>query len=137
MSGRIMERMPASVRTSIATFGVEPPEVLLPEDHSEFMQAVADAPECQVAAEQAWNAIVDANEAHHRYVRSRQLDANPPTRKPYFLTVNQIATRWNMSARTVWRMVKDGRLRSILIGSSRRVLEEDVEKCERARIAVA
>ena len=79
----------------------------------------------------------DANEAEQRQWRQKEEGGVVPKRKPYFLTVDQIATRWNVSARTVWRMVKDGRLPSRLIGSSRRVLEADVEQFEAADMAVA
>jgi len=112
------------------------PPVILSEDRREFIRSVAEhQPDAEVSAETHWNNMLEINEAEHR--RQRQQDGAAPTRTPYFLTVDQIATRWNMSARTVWRMVRDGRLPSRLIGSSRRVLEEDVERFEMADMAVA
>lgn len=59
------------------------------------------------------------------------------TKEPYYLTVPQIAVRWNVSERTVWRLISTKELPSVRFGSLRRVLEEDVERFEASARAVA
>jgi len=128
-------KIPPSFRTENARqAGVKPP-VILPEDRLEFLRDIE--PEFQVSAEAHWNNIVDANEDQHRWERQKDDRTVTSKRVPYFLTVEQVASRWNLSARTVWRMVKERRIPSRLIGSSRRILEEDVENFEMKDLAVA
>ena len=43
------------------------------------------------------------------------------------LTVPEVAEMLAVSEITVWRMVRDGRVKSIKIGASRRILAESVE----------
>jgi excisionase family DNA binding protein len=129
--------IPQSVKKQIINKANEKPPVLLPEDRDEFIRSISDEEiGSQVPAETHWNNMVDLNNDEHRLIRRKE-GAVTPLRKPYFLTVDQIAVRWNMSARTVWRMIREKRLPSRLIGSSRRVLEEDVERFEMADMAVA
>jgi len=131
----LIEQIAASVRAEIARQAAEQPQVILPEDREQFLTGVE--PRYQVEAEQAWEDSVKTNESLHRRLRDGAAGGNSPRRTPYFLSVEQVATRWNVSARTVWRMVRDGRLPSTLIGSLRRIREEDVERFETAASAVA
>ena len=132
-------QLPASVRTEIKKQAAERRQIVLPEDRDAFLMGIE--PEHQAEAEHAWNQVVQANEdrdlERERRFRVRDNDGAQARRNPYFLTVPQVASRWNMSERSVWRMVRDGRLASRLIGTSRRVLEEDVEQFESADMAVA
>ncbi|MDD4869855.1 MAG: excisionase family DNA-binding protein [Kiritimatiellae bacterium] len=48
-----------------------------------------------------------------------------------YLTVRQVAQRWQVSERHVWRCIHDGLLRSIMPGGKcRRIFKEDVEAQE-------
>lgn len=104
------------------------PTVLLQEDRESFIAEFGI--EYQTEAENEWNNHVTANEELERNHRSNKTKEYSPRRTPYFLSVEQVATRWNVSTRTVWRMVRDRRLPSTQIGSLRRIREEDLEKIE-------
>lgn len=64
--------------------------------------------------------------------RSAQ-DAVVP-RKRYFLSVRQVASRWNLSERSVWRFLELKQLPTYRFGAARRILEADVEKFENERL---
>lgn len=57
------------------------------------------------------------------------ISMNEPSRLGY-LTVRQVSQRWQVSERHVWRMMKDGRLQSIMLGDCRRIPKEEVEAHE-------
>jgi len=52
-----------------------------------------------------------------------------PSRRP-FATVEQLAERWQVSERTVRRMIEDGRLRAVRIGNQLRVADDVLERFE-------
>ena len=122
-------KIPDSVRAEIKRQAGESPQVILPEDRSDFMVGVEDLAHT-TDAEGHWNNLVDANQEQHRLQRHSSGHINRTTRTPYFLSAAQVAARWNTSLRTVRRMIQDGRLPSIAIGTLRRVRESDVEKVE-------
>ena len=128
-------QIPASVKAAIQRQPADSPQFLLPEDREDFLTGVE--PEHQVEAEQTWEDCVRTNEDQERRFRVEEKRSNQIRRTPYFLSVEQIAIRWNVSARTVWRMIRDGRLPSVQIGTLRRINETDVEKLETASSAVA
>ena len=138
MNTKMRMKIPASIKAEIRKRSTEVPPSLLPEDRATFIRSVTESEqESQAGAEAHWNSLVNDNEDAHRQWRQKHPEGHDTKRQPYFLTVDQVAIRWNMSARTVWRMVREKRLPSRLIGSSRRVLEEDVERFETQDMAVA
>ena len=52
-----------------------------------------------------------------------------PHRRP-FATVEQLAERWQVSERTIRRMIENGRLRAVRIGNQLRVAEDVLERFE-------
>jgi excisionase family DNA binding protein len=68
--------------------------------------------------------------ASHRSwaVEGRDVTQRPPPRS--FFTVEQLATRWEVSERTIRRMIKRGELRAVEIGAQRRVPVDVVEHYE-------
>lgn len=52
---------------------------------------------------------------------------------PCLLTIRDLCARWKVSRTTLWRQVRDRRLRRVLIGGQVRFRVEDVEKAEVAR----
>ena len=52
----------------------------------------------------------------------------------YFLSVRQVASRWNISERSVWRFLELRQLPTYRFGSARRILEADVEQFENERL---
>ena len=132
---QVLSRLPISVRAEIKRYRVERPRMPLPEDRDEFLSTVLA--EHKVDAEQHYNELLRLNEDAERSWRVIDGSANRVPRTPYFLSIEQVATRWNVSSRTVWRMVRDGRLPSTMIGASRRIREEDVEKVETDSMVVS
>lgn len=47
-----------------------------------------------------------------------------------YLSIKQVAMRWQVAERTVWRFIKSGRLPSIKIGKCRRISEDAARKIE-------
>ena len=59
--------------------------------------------------------------------------AGQPSRR-YFLSVRQVADRWNLSERTVWRFLKLKQIPTYRFGAARRILEADIKKFEDERL---
>jgi excisionase family DNA binding protein len=49
-----------------------------------------------------------------------------PGTAPAFLTVKELADRWKLSTRSVWRLIADGRLRVHRIGRLVRIALADI-----------
>ena len=49
---------------------------------------------------------------------------------PQYIAVAEVARRWSVSSRSVWRMIKSQRLPSYVIGGFRRLRLADVEALE-------
>jgi len=113
------------------------PEVLLPEDRESFLANLP--PEHQVEGKQEWHDAVDhVREQTEAAERLRRMGAPTTTStQRYFLTVRDVANRWNLSVRSIWRLIKSGELPSCQFGAARRVLEADVEAYENTRLLKA
>lgn len=130
MTGKTIT-IPESVQAEARRQGDERPHVLLPEDRDDFLASVE--PEHQVDAEQHYEALLQRDESAERAWRGKQGDregvstqhSQTVVRRQY-LTVPQIADRWQVDERTIWRYLREGRLRSVKLGASRRILEDDV-----------
>lgn len=119
---------------------MERPTVALREDKEQFLAEVP--PEFVPDAESHWDMLTEQDDGRERDWRKRNPHVNDsPTpdkaKEPYYLTVPQIAVRWNVSERTVWRLISTKELPSVRLCSLRRVLEEDVERFEARARAVA
>jgi len=66
--------------------------------------------------------------------KCESVDSTSRPHKRYFLSVRQVADRWNMSERTVWRFLKSRQLPAYRFGSARRILEADVKQFEDERL---
>lgn len=58
------------------------------------------------------------------------LAASAKERKVQYLTTKQVANRWQIGVRTVWRFISQGRLPVHKIGGMTRILEQDVVRFE-------
>lgn len=54
--------------------------------------------------------------------------AGQPHERARFLTVAEVAGQLRVSSMTVYRLIKAGRLASVRVGKSYRVLEDDVDR---------
>jgi excisionase family DNA binding protein len=129
--GRHAIVVPESVKAEMRRETLERPQVILPEDRDDFLAGVE--PEHQVEAEQHYDALSQRNENFEREWRGTHGDREGVSTLPtqaairrQYLTVPQIADRWQVDERTIWRYLREGRLRSFKLGASRRILEEDV-----------
>jgi len=59
--------------------------------------------------------------------RRRRASADRPRERPYW-TIEALAARWAISARTVRRLIERGQLRAIRIGGQLRISPEAVER---------
>lgn len=64
------------------------------------------------------------------FCRNPSLAPQSARRTPHFMTIEQVADRWQVSDRTVWRRLKDGQLRFHRIGGAVRIEQGDVEAFE-------
>ncbi len=62
--------------------------------------------------------------------RLRREDENM-TPKVTTYTVAEVAERWRVCGKTVWRLLRRGKLRAVKIGRSTRIRESEVERYER------
>lgn len=51
------------------------------------------------------------------------------TSMPQLLSVPEVARALGISERMVWRLIREGRLKSLKIGASRRVDQRDLDAC--------
>lgn len=132
-------KIPVAVRAEIGRQAREragaAPEMLLPEDKEEF--AARFPAEHQVEGEEVWNATVDRDaersQAVERQRRASGVSVNGPEQQGFkvlYLSLEQVAVRWGVCRKTVWRYVQAGRLRSWRIGGIRRIPRADVEALE-------
>ena len=75
-----------------------------------------------------------------RLAEMSQLHRAPPPPSPeksnrQHVGVKEVARWWAVSERTIWRMIGDGTLKSIPIGTRRRIPMSEVERYEKEREA--
>jgi excisionase family DNA binding protein len=105
-----------------------------------FMESTADGTLLNVLQHTVSTALkewLDDNRTELlRIVREATLDndrvqpGQKRTRSPEFLTVAEVAQRWQLNPETVRRMIRDGRIPSILAGRHHRVAVVTIEAIE-------
>jgi excisionase family DNA binding protein len=64
--------------------------------------------------------------------RTRAAGAGAEVEAVRLLTIEQVARRWNLSAKTIRRLIWNGKLQSAPIGRAIRVPIKEIERFERA-----
>ncbi len=49
-------------------------------------------------------------------------------------TVAEVAQRWRVCGKTVWRLLRRGKLRAVKVGRATRIRESEVERYERVNV---
>ncbi|MEI6809482.1 MAG: helix-turn-helix domain-containing protein [bacterium] len=126
--------IPDSVRSEIRRQESVPPILLTPKDREDFLRSVPE--DLRSDAETHWNDMVKENERKVGDFLDK-IEQTGQMRRVQYLTVKQVADRWQVSERQVWRLIGEGRLKSVKIGECRRIDEAAVRAFEQSNRATA